>query len=305
MQKKQEKKQVRIFVRDGKQEEVENVFGGRSLLMLSEDSILYRGIISIIKRELFARIYGWMQRTGFSRRRIGKMIAEYDIDASEFTADIEDFKCFNDFFTRELKREARPIAGGEDVAVTPCDAKYTVYQSFSDDKPIIIKNSEYYLDELVGDADVAKRYRDGAMVVIRLDPTDYHRFHFPFDCVPGNPRLINGYLYPVNPYTMYENLLRYLEDKRAITTLDSDVFGEVLFIEIGATTVGSINQTFQPHKPYKKGDEKGFFSFGGSSIIVLFAQGKIAFDEDLLEMSAAGIEVKAKYGQSLGRAVAH
>ena len=298
-----QKEQVRIFVRDREGDEVEKVFGGRSLLLLSGDSLLARGIISIIKRQLFARIYGWIQKTRFSRRRISKIITQYDIDSSEFLADIEDFKCFNDFFTRELKKERRPIAAGEDVAVTPCDAKYLVFQSFSADKPLIIKNSEYYLDELLGDANLAKRYCDGALVLIRLDPTDYHRFHFPFDCVPGSPRMINGYLYPVNPYTMYENLLRYLEDKRAITTLDSDVFGEVLFIEIGATTVGSINQTFQPHEPYKKGDEKGFFSFGGSSVILLFKKGKIEFDADLTEMSAAGIEVKASYGQSLGRAI--
>jgi phosphatidylserine decarboxylase len=295
--------QVIVYDRDRKQEEVEKVFGGKSLLLLSGESLMAKGIMAIIKTQPFARIYAAVQRTGFSRRKIGKVIEEYGIDASEFVSSVEDFSCFNDFFTRELKKESRPLAGDYLTAVTPCDAKYLVFESFPEDKPFTVKGAVYYLESLLRSEELARKYADGSMVVIRLDPTDYHYFRFPFDCVPGSPRLINGYLYPVNPYTMYENFKRYLEDKRVVTTLRSDIFGEVLFIEIGATTVGTINQTFRPQQSYKKGDRKGYFSFGGSSVIMLFEKGKIEFDAEFLEMSAKDIEVRSKYGQPLGKAV--
>jgi len=296
------KKQVIVYDRDERQEKVERVFGARSLLLLSGESFLAEGILAVIKRQLFARIYAAIQNTGFSRRKIRKVIDAYGIDVSEFVKDIEDFKSFNDFFVRELKEERRPLAGDDRTAITPCDGRYLVFESFPADFPIIIKNAEYYLDSLLQDRELAREYRDGSMAVIRLDPTDYHRFHFPFDCVPGNPRLVNGYLYPVNPYILYRNLKLYIEDKRVITELQSDIFGKVVFVEIGATTVGSITQSFQPRRPCRKGEEKGYFSFGGSSVIVLFERGKIEFDTDFLDLTARDIEVKAKYGQVLGKA---
>ena len=140
-------------------------------------------------------------------------------------------------------------------------------------------------------------------MIARLCPTDYHRFHFSFNCIPDAPRLINGPLYSVNPIALKRNIQILSENKRVITVLNTKNFGSVLSVEVGATYVGSINQTFAPREHYAKGDEKGYFSFGGSTLVLLFEPGRIQFDQDLIDASKRKIEVRGLFGQSLGRAL--
>ena len=118
------------------------------------------------------------------------------------------------------------------------------------------------------------------------------------------PKLINGTLYSVNPLALKRKGIRiFFQNKRVITELESEVFGKVLYVEIGATNVGSINQTFSVNEKQKKGEEKGFFGLGGSTIVLLFEKDRICFDDDLLKNSSQKIETKALFGQSLGKAV--
>ena len=136
----------------------------------------------------------------------------------------------------------------------------------------------------------------------RLCPVDYHRFHFPVTGTPGPTRLINGPLFSVSPIALGRNLSYLWENKRTITKIKTESLGTVLMLEIGATCVGTIEQTYQPDTPIHKGDEKGYFAFGGSSTIILFEPGKITLAKDLLEKSAQQIETYAKIGDSMGTA---
>jgi phosphatidylserine decarboxylase len=129
---------------------------------------------------------------------------------------------------------------------------------------------------------------------------DYHRFHFPVAGKPGEPRLINGWLYSVSPVALRQNLAYLWENKRMITLVDSPVFGQVAVCEIGATMVGSIFQSFLPGRPVAKGEEKGLFKFGGSCVVTIFQPGKIKLDADLVEQGATGLEVYARMGERLG-----
>jgi len=140
------------------------------------------------------------------------------------------------------------------------------------------------------------------MVISRLCPTDYHRFHFPCTCIPGKAKLINGPLFSVNPLALKKHIAILSENKRVLTPLETGLFGQALYIEVGATCVGSIKQTFTPSKPHEKGEEKGYFEFGGSCTILLFQPNTIQFDQDLIDASADYIETYAKMGTSLGRA---
>ena len=140
------------------------------------------------------------------------------------------------------------------------------------------------------------------MAIARLCPSDYHRFHFPCDGIPAKPRLINGLLYSVNPIALKKNVSILSENKRMITEIETDHFGTVLYIEIGATSVGSIRQTYTPDLKVKKGDEKGYFEFGGSCIALLFEKGRVTFDADLTANTQKGIETKANFGETLGTA---
>lgn len=249
---------------------------------------------------LVSRIYGYCQTTPNSAKKIKPFISEYDVDASEFELPVDQFGSFNDFFIRKLKKTARPIASGENVAVIPADGRYWFFPDISEMDHFLVKEQQFNLAELLGDRSLASRYAKGSMVLGRLCPSDYHRFHFPCDCIPQHPRLINGCLYSVNPTAIKKNLQIFWQNKRVLNFLKTDRFGEVLFVEVGATNVGTIHQTCQPGHPYKKGDEKGYFNFGGSALVLLFEPGRIQFDADLLQATEEGFEMRCLMGQRLG-----
>jgi phosphatidylserine decarboxylase len=140
------------------------------------------------------------------------------------------------------------------------------------------------------------------MLISRLCPVDYHRFHFPVAGTPGESRLINGWLYSVSPLALRRRLKYLIENKREVTLVESPQFGTVAIIEVGATNVGTIRQSFVPGRPVAKGDEKGFFAFGGSCVITIFQRGRITFDADVVAQSAQHLETYAKFGDRLGEA---
>lgn len=245
---------------------------------------------------LFSRFYGWLQNFSFTKRKIAPFVKKFGINANEFELPIGAYPSFNAFFTRKLKREVRPLAKG---FILPADGRYLFYQNLAECDSFVVKGKKFLLSELLKDGERAKAYLKGTMVLIRLCPSDYHRFHFPCDCTPTAPRLINGPLYSVNPIAIKQWIDLFTLNKRMITELKTQEYGDILFIEVGATCVGSIHQTYTPEIPYKKGDEKGYFSFGGSSIILLFQPGKIQIDSQLLTNSSQFIETLCFFGQNL------
>lgn len=250
-----------------------------------------------------SKLFGYLQRRPSSAKHIVPFIEKYGIDAAEFRDSVDSFKCFNDFFIRKLKSSARTISNGNDVAILPADGRYLAFQDIDHEKGIFIKGKKFSLETLLGDKKLAHKYAQGSIVIARLAPVDYHRFHFPCNCIPSEPKLINGPLYSVNPIALKRNINILAENKRVITRLKTEHFGTMLFIEVGATYVGSIEQTFEPNKHYAKGDEKGYFQFGGSSLILLFEPFRIQIDQDLIANSHQGLETLARLGQTLGRAI--
>ncbi|MGL4628732.1 MAG: phosphatidylserine decarboxylase, partial [Cetobacterium sp.] len=144
-------------------------------------------------------------------------------------------------------------------------------------------------------------FHGGTILIIRLAPVDYHRFHFPATGQIGKSKLIDGYYYSVSPYAIKKNFRVYCENKREVSILKTEKFGEIVLSEIGATMVGGIEQTYKEGF-VKKGDEKGYFFFGGSSCVLLFEKDKVQFDEDILENSKKGLETKVYMGEKIGKA---
>ena len=138
------------------------------------------------------------------------------------------------------------------------------------------------------------------MLISRLCPSDYHRFHFPASGIPSEAKLIKGSLYSVSPIALRRNIKYLVMNKRFLTLIDTPEFGNIAMIEVGATNVGSIVQTFTPKQAVVKGVEKGLFAFGGSCVITLFAEGRMMFDTDLLAQSEKCIETYARMGDRLG-----
>lgn len=289
-------------------EEIENVYGAAALKIIYGDDWISKLIGTPLlhlfaKHPFFSAFYGYWQKTHLSAKKIKPFIEKFHVDTSEFLDSVDSFKSFNDFFIRKLKPDARPIAPGSDVAIMPADGRYLFFPNVDQVDGFMVKGEKFDLSKLLINGGLAERYAHGTMVIARLCPTDYHRFHFPCNSVPGPTHFINGWLYSVNPQAIQKNIEIFTENKRAICELLTDNFGKVLFIEVGATNVGSINQTYTPYLHYSKGAEKGYFSFGASALIILFEPNRIVLDADLIDVSKRRLETKCLMGQSLGKAV--
>lgn len=284
----------------------EKVYGKFFLEMLYGNSLLSK-LFSLIILPLIAHMpafsffYGKKQKARKSKTKIIPFIRSYHVNVTEFADPVESFNSFNDFFIRKLKPEARPIAPKENIAVFPADGRHLVFPDLSQVEGFYVKGVKFDLRRLLDDEFYFEIYKRGAMVISRLCPTDYHRFHFPCSAIPGKAKMINGPLFSVNPMALKKHISILSENKRVVTPLETGLFGQVLYIEVGATCVGSIKQTYTPNKPVEKGEEKGYFEFGGSCTILLFQPNAIQFDQDLIEASAQYLETYAKMGTSLGK----
>lgn len=300
--------EIRYIDRQSKQEKIEQIYG-RAFLEALYGASIYSRLISTLFLPLFAnlkflsKLYGWLQKSRLSKFKVKRFIRAFKIDTSEFLDPVDSFQSFNDFFIRKLQPSARPISNGHDVAILPADARYLVYENILTTPGFWVKGHKFTLEELLDDAVLAEKYAQGSMVIARLAPVDYHRFHFPTNCLPDKPKGIPGPLYSVNPIALKTNIRILSRNNRMITSLHTKNFGTILYVEVGATNVGSIHQTFIPQEHYAKGDEKGYFSFGGSCIILLFEPYRIQFDQDLIDASQRKIEMLGLLGQSLGRAL--
>ncbi|MCP5492202.1 MAG: phosphatidylserine decarboxylase [Chlamydiales bacterium] len=287
-------KQLEYFDRQTQQIQQEQIYGGAFLRLLYEKSIGKYLLPILAKPAWFSKLYGLVQKSGFTKRKVAPFIRKYGVDATEFSR--QDFKSFNEFFTRTLKKGARPIADA--ALVMPADGRYLVIPDLSTCDGIWVKGKWFDLAKLLGSEALAEKYQDGALVIARLCPVDYHRFHFPCDCVASQSRLINGYLYSVSPLALVHNIDIFSENKRYITELQTQNLGTIQYIEVGATNVGSVVQTASA-APHAKGEEKGYFEFGGSCVMLLIEKGRVQFADDLLKYSAQKIEVRALMGQPL------
>ncbi|QDV66909.1 Phosphatidylserine decarboxylase proenzyme [Rosistilla carotiformis] len=295
--------EIVYFDRYRKETEVEKVYGDKALRWTYGTRSGRLSLHLAVKRAMFSRWYGWrMDRPG-TRRKIAPFIEEFELDASEFVREVDDFANFNEFFFRELKPGARPIDPDPSSVVFPADGRHLCVPDLSQCDGLFVKGEMFDLATLLGDRDLADQYATGSLLLSRLCPVDYHRFHFPAAGVPGPARLINGPLYSVNPIALCQNIHILATNKRCLTVLETATFGRVLLMEIGATCVGSICQTFASGAAVAKGDEKGYFRFGGSSTIMIFPPGRILFDQDLVENSLRHRELYARVGDRMGVAV--
>ncbi|PAY17027.1 phosphatidylserine decarboxylase [Rhodopirellula sp. SM50] len=282
---------------------VEKVYGDKALRWTYGTWGGKLALAAMVKRAWFSRWYGWRMDQPKTREKIKPFIAEFGLDASEFARSPDEFANFNEFFFRKLNPSARPIDPDPSTIVFPADGRHLCVPDLSRCEGLFVKGQMFDLATLLRDPELTRRYSQGSLLLSRLCPVDYHRFHFPAAGRPGPARLINGPLYSVNPIALCQNIHILATNKREITILETETLGNVLLLEIGATCVGGICQTYRPGDPVFKGDEKGYFRFGGSSTLVIFEPGRIEFDDDLRQHSADQRELYARMGDSMGKIV--
>lgn len=277
---------------DTRSKKLENDKPPKSLVFLYTTKV-GRFILKIITKPFFSKINGFFLSTRISKLYINRFINNNNINMKRF----EDcsYCSFNDFFTRELsKKELNKTSQVFDL-ISPCDSMLSVYR-ITPDLKVNVKNSIYSLDNLV-QSKVPFTYQDGYCLIFRLCPNDYHRYHAFDNMNIKNNKKIEGVLHSVNPI-VYKDYMVYTENQREVSLISTDNFGEVLWIEVGALNIGKINNIDK--KSFNRYEEKGYFSFGGSTIIILFQKDRIKLSNDILYYSHRGLEVRVYYGDKIG-----
>lgn len=291
---------IRIYNRNTKSYEEEKVAGSSYLKWCYESPIGKSITELLIKKKLFSKLYGLFCDTKLSAKKIPQFIKDFDIDMNMYLKKASDFSTFNDFFIREVSSNSRPIALDKNTLISPADGRLYAYENIDMNKVVQVKGITYSLKELLGDSDIAKEYDGGTCLIFRLAPIDYHRYHFIDSGIPGQNHFIKGNYYSVNPIALDRIPKLFCQNKREWSVFKSDNFDDVLYVEVGATCVGSIIQSHTVGKHVNRGDEKGYFKFGGSTVVLFLKKGIAKIDDDIIEQTKLGYETKVVMGEKIG-----
>lgn len=252
---------------------------------------------------LFNKIYGYYQKLPSSVRKIQPFIEQYNIEIQEAEKPLSEFKNFNDFFTRRLKPSARPVEEKANALIAPADSRLLAIP-ITDNLRLKIKEKEYELNDLVTDSTLAAHYRSGYCLVFRLIPADYHRFCYFDNCSQDRIKKVKGSYYASSPRTFISKFYPpFHRNYREYCTLETENFGSVVQIEVGALTVGKVIQHHRDGGEFKRGEEKGYFEYGASTIILLFKKDAIVLDDDIQHYSEQNVETLVQYGSRIGSSI--
>lgn len=284
---------IKIWNRQ-KKEYIEEEQYYSKLLKFLYHTFLGRSILKgLCIRRWFSRIVGSYYYSRFSCHKIKKFIKKYDICLEDYEEN--EFHNFNEFFSRKLKEGKRKIAYGKKDLISPCDSKL-LYYPIDERLKLRIKNSSYSIQDLIEDAKLAKEYQNGHCLIFRLTLDDYHRYIYMDQGNVLNQKRIKGVLHTVT--SVSENEKIYSTNSREVTVLQTENFEKVIQIEVGALLVGKIKNLEK--QSFLKGEEKGYFQLGGSTIILLLKNGIVKIDEDIIKNSNDHIETKVALGEKIG-----
>lgn len=276
---------------------IEKVAGEGWLRWLYNNPIGEVSTATLVKRKFLSDWYGKKMDEPASKDKVAGFVREYNIDLS--IAQKQEFESFNDFFYRKLKADARVVNMDSNTVVSPADGKILVFDNI-ENQDFIVKGYRFNVLEYFQDDAIAQRYKDGSLIIIRLCPTDYHRYHFPVNGSIVSERLIDGDYYSVSPIALKKKIELVTLNKRGYCEIKTQEFGTVIMSEVAATMVGSMINTYHGNDIIK-GQERGFFKFGGSTVILFFEKGSINIDADLLKNTSLGIETELKMGEQIAQ----
>ena len=274
---------------------VSNITNQDKLLSFLYTNIFGRMLLKPLIQPQVSKLAGRYLSSAHSKWLISKFIERNEINMDIYEEC--DYSSFNDFFTRKIKPDCRPVPEDLDVLISPCDCLATVYP-IQENTTFSIKNTEYTLRSLLRSPRLAKRFRGGYAYVLRLSVEDYHRYLYSVSGKQSKNYHIDGTFHTVNPIAN-DYLPIYKENTREYTVIHSKEFGDVLQMEVGALLVGKISNHKQS-TVVTRGEEKGFFEYGGSTIVVLTQKGRVTPRSDLLTNSKNGYETKVLQAHPLG-----
>lgn len=266
---------------------------GAGAMRFAYENPIGRGLTkAILCRSFISNLYAAWQKSSLSRGKVRKFVARYQISTEDCTA--QEFSNFNAFFTRQRKNYVNQTAENELPAIA--DSKLTALP-IDENRVFTIKGVPYTAAELLENERLAAEYAGGTCLIFRLSPDDYHRYVYPDGGTQEKTVAIKGVLHSVNPIA--GSLGVYRRNARRYTVLHTTHFGDVVQMEVGALLVGRICNHSETTGSFEKLQEKGYFEYGGSTVILLLKKDTVTVDADILKYSAKGIETKVKIGERI------
>lgn len=294
---------VLIYNRQTGALEEETIFGASAMKFLFGSGLGFWLTEALLKRRWITEGYARRQHSPRSHAQIKAFIDNFGINVDEVEHPVAHYRTFNEFFTRKLKPEARPIDTDADNLISIADCRLLAYE-IKQNAVYPLKAKSFTIAELFDEAleaDYLRRFYGGLCLIFRLAPVDYHRFGYVDDCEQSPVRAINGFYRSVHPFSLRRMKAVFTENRREYCTLKTNNFGDVLHIDVGATSVGRIVQNHPQGGFFRRGEEKGYFEFGGSTVILLLQPNAVKIDDDIATYSAQGIETLVRYGERIGR----
>lgn len=273
-------------------------FKGKQDRMLEKlyGNIFGRLLLKVLTRPFISKVAGVFLSSRFSCMLIKPFIEKNNIDMSLYEE--TNYKSYNDFFCRKIKTQVRPVDFTPKSLISPCDSKLTVFK-ITDATRFVIKQTEYSVASLLQNEALAQEYKNGYALIFRLSVDDYHRYCYIDDAEKEKTVTIHGKLHTVNPIAN-DYFPIYKENTRTYSVLHSKNFEDVIMMEVGALLVGKIVNHHNNTEPVQRGQEKGYFEFGGSTVVVLLKENTVVIDEDILKNSEEDYETVVKFGEKIG-----
>lgn len=266
------------------------------LLDLLYGSAAGRAFLKPLTSRIVSETAGKFCDSRVSQFIIVPFIKKAGIDLSEYEP--ASYSSYNDFFTRKVRPECRPVDMDPEHLVSPCDSKLSIYP-IDGNSVFSIKNSFYSVGSLLRSNKLAESYSGGWCMIFRLEVDDYHRYVYIDNGSKSKNYHIKGVYHTVNPIALKAADI-YRENTREAAVLHTENFGDVVQVEVGAMMVGRIVNHHGIGK-IRRGQEKGMFEFGGSTIVLLFRENTVVPDEDILKNTADGYETIVKMGEKIGQ----
>ena len=298
-------KNITYFNRSAQRKEAELVYGD-SAIRFVYDNWLGKLLAPIVASKPVSQLYGCYQDWSISKNKVPPFVEKFDIDLSIYKAGSvaakekkHSYKNFNEFFIREFEDHQRVFVNEQNKMPAFCEARYFGHDKIDGEVTIPVKGKLLNANGLLGGSNWAQTFSGGPLLVARLCPVDYHRYHYPLDGETLDSFSIRGQYHSVNPLALAAKPEIFIVNERRVSVLETDNFGKLAYIEVGAAMVGKIVQSHDEATSHRLGDEKGYFLFGGSTVILLGEKGKWRPSEDILTNTKSGIETYLHLGEEV------
>lgn len=253
------------------------------------------GLETMVKKKFLSNWYGKQMDQPSSANKIEEFVKQYNINMDDYVE--YDYLTFNDFFYRKLKPEARYINQDSSILISPADGKVLTYPKIND-QDFIVKGYQFDLQSYLQNDSLSKAFANASLFIIRLCPTDYHRYHFPVNGEIVFSKEIVGNYYSVSPIALRQKIELLTMNKRKYSVIRNKDFGDIIYSEVAATMVGGMIDTYE-NNFVQKGEEKGYFKFGGSTIILICHSDSLLVDRDLIRNTNNQLETEIKMGERI------